>query len=173
MHGDTTCVKSFTMVLEHEYKWIYHRWVRFRLENYGKTYSTLLTYRETTAHTCHAGRPGTLPGTDPRGRDHRWLISKYALRTTSDKRYIVPTPPNKSRRWKYKTRLYDHNYFGPVPATPRKHADFYTRSQQYSRGGEGVRNKQVTTASTPDLRIKHSAYAGSRRTSNKTDYSPV
>jgi hypothetical protein len=22
--------------------------------------------------------------------------------------------PNKSRRWKYKTRLYDHNYFGPV-----------------------------------------------------------
>jgi hypothetical protein len=41
--------------------------------------------------------------------------------------------PNKSRRWKYKTRLYDHNYFGLVPATPGKHTYFYTRSQQYSR----------------------------------------
>lgn len=26
--------------------------------------------------------------------------------------------PNKSRRGKYKTRLYDYNYFGPIPATP-------------------------------------------------------
>jgi len=94
---------------------------------HGKLRS-ILQYATNVPRDDGAGRPVTLPSTDPRGRDHRWLISMLHCEQllTND---VRSNAPNKSRRWKYKTRLYDHNYFGPVPATPGKHADFYTRSE--------------------------------------------
>jgi hypothetical protein len=150
MHGDPTRVKSFT--------WLYN----LNINKFTK--DGQVSTRKTTKHPtvrCQALTQAVE------------IIVSWSRSCTSNnfrQTMYCSNAPYKSRRWKYYTR---RQLFRSRPSNTRKTCWLLHQVPTMQQRWRTVPNKQAATVSTPDLRIKQSAYVRSRTSSNKTNYSPV
>lgn len=72
--------------------------------------------------------------------------------------------PNKSRRWKYKTRLYDHNYFGPVQ---QHQENILTSTSGPNNTAEMVNSTEQAGGHSINTRPSYKALSISRQQQNK------
>lgn len=167
MHGDSTRVKSFT--------WFYNMNIN-ELQNTGKIpigkLRNILQYvtnvpRDDGSYLARwtAGHVAKHWPSRPRSS---LADLEVAMRTTSDKRCIAPTPLIRAEEGNTRPQL-----FRSVPSNTRKTCWLLHQVRTIQQRWRTVRNKQAAKVSTPDLLIKHSAYAGNRRSSNKRNYSPL